>query len=107
MNEHQKVSWNVCSVLGAIAAILYLIVALSVLCINISEGLGLEIPQFGMQYTDFWTYIPRIVLSVSISVCYGIRWGLEKAGKEPSRISFKLMAIGIFALITTFIELAQ
>lgn len=106
MNEHQKASWQVCSILGALTALLYMIIAISILCLNIAEGFGVTIPQLGMQYTDFWAYFPRIILSVSISVCYGLRWGIERAVKEPSRISFRLMAVGIFALILTFIELS-
>ena len=104
MNQHQKVSWTVCSVVGALVALLYMIIVISVLCINIAEGFGATISQFGMQYTDFWTYIPRIFLSVGVSVCYGLRWGIERAAKEPSKISFKLMAVGVFALILTFVE---
>lgn len=107
MTEHQKVSWTVCSVVGALAAILYTIIVISILCMNIAEGFGVTIPQLGMQYTDFWAYIPRIILAVSISVCYGLRYGLERAGTEPSRLSFKLMMVGIFALVCTFIELTQ
>ena len=104
MNPHQKVSWTVCSVLGALTALLYMIIAISIMCLNIAEGFGATISQFGMQYTDFWAYIPRVFLSVSIAICYGLRWGIEKEAKEPCRISFKLMAVGIFALITTIIE---
>lgn len=105
MNEHQKVSWNVCSVIGALAAVLYLIIAISILCINIAGLSGLQIPQLGLQYADFWAYIPRIILSVAMSVCYGLRWGIEKAAKEPSNISFRLVAIGIFAIVCLFLEL--
>lgn len=107
MTDHQKSSWYVCSVVGALTALLYMIVVISILCINIAEGFGVVIPQLGMQYTDFWAYIPRILLSVSISVCYGMRWGIERAAKEPSRLSFRLMAVGIFALVLTFIEFTQ
>ena len=97
MTNHQKVAWTTCTAVGCVAALLYLIVVLSVLCINCAEACGANISQFGMQYTDFWTYIPRILLSVSISVCFGLRGGIE--------LSFQLLATGIFALILTFLEL--
>lgn len=105
MTNHQKVAWTTCTAVGCVAALLYLIVVLSVLCINIAEACGANISQFGMQYTDFWTYIPRILLSVSISVCFGLRGGIERAAKESSKLSFRLLATGIFALVLTFIEL--
>ncbi len=104
MTEHQKSSWHVCSVVGALTALLYMIIAISIVCMNIAEGFGVTIPQLGMQYTDFWAYIPRIFLSVSMAVCYGLRWGIERAAHEPSKISFKLMIAGIFALVLTFVE---
>lgn len=107
MTNHQKSSWNVCSALGALVALLYMIIALTILCINLAEACGVIIPQLGMQFTDFWAYIPRIFLSVSMIVCYGMRWGIERATNEPSRISFRLMTVGIFALVLTFIELTQ
>lgn len=106
MTNHQKSAWNVCTVVGALTALLYMIIVMTILCMNIAEAFGVVIPQLGMQFTDFWAYIPRIFLSVSITVCYGLRWGIERAANEPSRLSFRLMAVGIFALVLTFIKLA-
>lgn len=107
MTNHQKYSWNVCTIVGTLTALLYMITVMTILCINIAEAFGVVIPQLGMQFTDFWAHIPRIFLSVSITVCYGLRWGIERAANEPSRISFRLMAVGIFTLMITFITLAQ
>lgn len=107
MTNHQKYSWNVCTIVGTLTALLYMITVMTILCINIAEAFGVVIPQFGMQFTDFWACIPCIFLSVSIAVCYGLRWGIERAANEPSKLSFRLMAVGIFALVLTLLKLAQ
>ena len=109
-NKQENVSKceNICVIchdIGGWCMFAYFLIATSIIFLNFAEGCGVHMPQLLLQYTAFWSYIPRMLLAGTMIGCYGVQVSVQQKMDGVHPRSMQMLLISILVAVCIFVEL--
>ena len=108
MHEKSSKRDNICGIcndIGGWCLFAYILIATSIIFLNFAEGCGVHMPQLLMQYTAFWSYIPRILLAGTMLGCYGTQVAIQRKMDGIHPRSMQMLLLSILVTTCIFVEL--